>query len=127
MPPWVLPLLLIVSYLILTLATRLIADLKRPPSARARVGLRLFFLFAAKLRAAASTFTPDAELTRLLDELDAALARMDDGSYGLCEVCGKAIEPERLLADPHVRSCPDHLKPQPRRALEEDPELAAHI
>jgi len=34
-----------------------------------------------------------------------ALARIDDGTYGKCEACGKAIAPERLEAIPYTRYC----------------------
>jgi sigma-B regulation protein RsbU (phosphoserine phosphatase) len=80
-----------------------------------------------KLQVTASLFGANAEFTRLLDEVDAALARMDDGSYGLCEVCHDPIEPERLLADPLVRFCLGDLTAQQQQALEEDLELAARI
>ena len=35
-----------------------------------------------------------------IGEIDAALTRLDDGSYGTCEVCGLPIEPERLEVRP---------------------------
>ena len=66
-------------------------------------------------------------LTALLDEVDAALARMDDGTYGLCDECHTPIERERLLADPLVRFCIDDLTGEQRRALEGDLALAAQI
>lgn len=34
-----------------------------------------------------------------------ALTKMDAGTYGKCEVCGKPIEPARLEALPQARSC----------------------
>ena len=42
-----------------------------------------------------------------LAEIDAALRRIDDGTYGICEVCGKPIPPERLAAIPWARLCID--------------------
>ena len=42
----------------------------------------------------------------LLD-LDDALRKMDAGSYGTCEVCGKPIGAERLAAIPWARLCID--------------------
>jgi sigma-B regulation protein RsbU (phosphoserine phosphatase) len=68
-----------------------------------------------------------AELERLLAEVDAALARLDDGSYGLCGTCHDPIEPERLLADPLITYCIDHLTEHQRRDLESDLELAGRI
>jgi sigma-B regulation protein RsbU (phosphoserine phosphatase) len=67
------------------------------------------------------------EVNRLLAEVDAALARMDNGTYGLCEVCLDPVETERLIADPLVRVCIGDLTPMQKRALEEDLELAARI
>jgi RNA polymerase-binding protein DksA len=50
----------------------------------------------------------DASIGRvraLINELDAALARMDAGTYGACETCGASIPYERLEAIPYARSC----------------------
>lgn len=80
-----------------------------------------------KLQAAASTFHRPAELTQLLDEVDAALHRMETGEYGLCEVCHDPVESERLIANPLARLCLDHLSAREQRALEEDLELASQI
>jgi sigma-B regulation protein RsbU (phosphoserine phosphatase) len=70
---------------------------------------------------------PHADLTHLLHEVDAALARVSAGTYGFCETCHDAIESERLLADPLVRFCLDHLPASEQRALERDLQLAADI
>lgn len=40
-----------------------------------------------------------------LGEIEAALGRIEDGSYGVCEVCGKPIGAERLSAIPWARLC----------------------
>lgn len=80
-----------------------------------------------KLKAAANAFHRPAELTRLMEEVDAALKRMDMGTYGLCEVCHDPVEPERLLANPLARFCLGDLTHDEQRALEEDLELAAQI
>jgi RNA polymerase-binding transcription factor DksA len=37
--------------------------------------------------------------------VEQALARMDAGTYGLCERCGQPIDEERLDALPAVRLC----------------------
>jgi DnaK suppressor protein len=44
---------------------------------------------------------------RLLAEIDAALERIEQGTYGSCEVCGKPIDPERLEAVPWTTLCID--------------------
>ena len=36
----------------------------------------------------------------LIDEVEAALGRIEDGTYGTCAVCGKPIAEERLEAVP---------------------------
>jgi len=41
----------------------------------------------------------------LLDEVELALARLDDGTYGRCEGCGDLIDDDRLAELPIVRSC----------------------
>ena len=42
-----------------------------------------------------------------LDLVEAALARLDAGSYGVCEQCGKQISDERLEAMPQASRCID--------------------
>jgi DnaK suppressor protein len=43
----------------------------------------------------------------LLTQVDDALRRMDHGTYGSCERCGKQIEPARLEALPYATLCMD--------------------
>jgi hypothetical protein len=69
----------------------------------------------------------DASLFQLLTAVDAALSRIAQGTFGLCEMCHDTIEAERLLADPLVQFCLDHLTSAEQRALESDLSLAAHI
>ena len=40
-----------------------------------------------------------------LKEIDAALARIEDGGYGLCTGCGDAIALERLRVLPFAELC----------------------
>jgi len=42
-----------------------------------------------------------------LAEIDAALRRIEDGSYGTCELCGKPVADGRLEAMPAARYCVD--------------------
>ena len=44
---------------------------------------------------------------RILLQIEDALKRMDAGTYGTCERCGAAIEPERLEALPYATLCLD--------------------
>ena len=43
-----------------------------------------------------------------LDAVERALARLDNGTYGLCEACGERIADERLAAVPATRFCLTH-------------------
>ncbi|HEV2529800.1 MAG TPA: TraR/DksA C4-type zinc finger protein [Thermomicrobiales bacterium] len=43
------------------------------------------------------------DLQENLNQVNDALARMDDGTYGTCRRCGKPINPERLEAFPWVQ------------------------
>ena len=77
--------------------------------------------------AIAATDDGSGQLTQLLHEVDDALGRVEDNTYGLCEVCRDPIDPELLLADPLARFCLGDLTRQQQRALEEDLKLAARI
>ena len=64
---------------------------------------------------------------RVIEELDLALEKIEDGSYGTCEDCGDVITTARLEAMPTARLCieckaqqesgvlPDHVEPLRRR------------
>jgi RNA polymerase-binding protein DksA len=62
-----------------------------------------------------ATVTLDREIDYTLEEnaahvlaaIDAALARIDAGSYGTCSSCGQPIAPERLEALPYATQCID--------------------
>ena len=40
-----------------------------------------------------------------LAEIDSALRKLDDGSYGVCEICGRPVGDERLAARPTATRC----------------------
>jgi RNA polymerase-binding protein DksA len=40
-----------------------------------------------------------------LGEIDAALARLHEGTYGVCERCGQPVGDERLAARPAATTC----------------------
>ena len=46
-----------------------------------------------------------AKLRETLEEVEQALAKLSDGTYGVCEDCGDAIDPLRLEAKPAARYC----------------------
>ncbi|MGZ4258222.1 MAG: TraR/DksA family transcriptional regulator [Gaiellaceae bacterium] len=62
-----------------------------------------------------ATITLDREIDYTLEEneerviaaIDAALARIDDGTFGTCLGCGQQIGPERLEAVPWTTQCID--------------------
>ncbi len=43
-----------------------------------------------------------------LDDVEKALARIDDGSYGTCDMCGETISEARLGAIPATSRCINH-------------------
>ena len=40
-----------------------------------------------------------------LEEIDAAVERLRDGTYGVCDTCGESIARARLAAQPAARRC----------------------
>jgi RNA polymerase-binding transcription factor DksA len=48
------------------------------------------------------------QLEAEINDLDAALKKIDEGRYGVCEIGGEPIEPERLEAMPGTRTCIKH-------------------
>ena len=81
----------------------------------------------ARLRDAQFENAPDIDLSRLLSEVDAALVRVDRGTYGTCEKCHDPIEPERLIADPLIKLCLGDLTQKQLNAIQDDLQLAAEI
>jgi DnaK suppressor protein len=51
----------------------------------------------------------------LLDQTERALDRIDAGTYGVCESCGKAIGKARLLAFPRATLCVECKQREERR------------
>ena len=80
-----------------------------------------------RLLEASSNEAADASLRQLLVNVDAALSRLDAGTFGICEQCHDSIEADRLLSDPLIRFCLDHLSQEEQRALENDLTMAARI
>ena len=48
-----------------------------------------------------------------LDDVDAALRRLEEGTYGRCEACGQPIGEARLQILPAARYCPLHQEVAP--------------
>jgi RNA polymerase-binding protein DksA len=48
-----------------------------------------------------------AKLRETLDDVEHAITKLDDGTFGTCESCEKPINPARLEAKPAARLCID--------------------
>jgi RNA polymerase-binding protein DksA len=60
-------------------------------------------------------YTLEENSTRMLAAVDAALRRIEDGSYGTCASCGTEIAEERLEAYPWASQCIDCKREAERR------------
>jgi RNA polymerase-binding transcription factor len=49
--------------------------------------------------------TLSAQARAAVEEIDLAVAKVHNGTYGLCETCGTSIPRERLKALPHAALC----------------------
>jgi len=54
-------------------------------------------------------------LERLLEEVEDALERFEEGTYGICEDCGQEIDTARLKAIPYARLCLECQRKRERR------------
>jgi len=52
-------------------------------------------------------YTLEENEERLIAEIDAALQRIEEGTFGLCATCGNPIGDERLEAVPYTTQCID--------------------
>jgi DnaK suppressor protein len=52
---------------------------------------------------------------QVLVQIDEAIARIDNGTYGICDNCGRPIDEERLRALPWTTLCIDCKRLQERR------------
>jgi RNA polymerase-binding protein DksA len=58
--------------------------------------------------------TLEENSTHVLTEIDAALGRIEEGTYGVCKRCGNSIGEERLEALPWATLCIDCKRKQER-------------
>lgn len=49
-------------------------------------------------------------LKERLQDVQVALKKIEAGTYGVCEISGEAIDPERLGANPAARTCIKHME-----------------
>ncbi|MBI3997943.1 MAG: TraR/DksA C4-type zinc finger protein [Armatimonadetes bacterium] len=50
-------------------------------------------------------FAIENSVQDLLTQVEEALGRIEEGTYGICEICGQPIHPDRLRALPYARLC----------------------
>jgi len=85
-------------------------------------------LLAGRARLAEVLFGHEKQvIERLMNQVDAALRRIEDGSFGICEECHTDIGEEWLSQDPLTTVCLEHMTPKQQRALEYDLEVASHL
>lgn len=51
-----------------------------------------------------------AQLEMRFHHIELALQKINDGTYGVCEICHDAITPERLRVNPASRTCQLHME-----------------
>lgn len=77
--------------------------------------------YGSQAAAASQVFAQQRDLalreraTQQLELVDAALARLDDGTFGSCVTCGRPIAAERLEALPWAGQCIDCARGAPAR------------
>lgn len=54
-----------------------------------------------------TTIATEKILEKTLEDINKALKRVENGTYGICKYCGETINPKRLLARPIASSCID--------------------
>lgn len=62
---------------------------------------------------------------RQIREIDRALKKMDSGTYGICETCGKPIAMTRLKVIPWTRYCRKDAEKEEKALLGLDPSIIA--
>ena len=60
-------------------------------------------------------YTLEENSEHVLADIDAALRRIEDGTYGICTSCGRRIAEERLEARPWATLCIDCQRKRERR------------
>jgi RNA polymerase-binding transcription factor DksA len=80
-----------------------------PPAGRADSSLEAAVV---ELREPLSSEASIDEVDGVLDEVERALSRLDDGTYGLCSSCGEAIDESRLAGRPTTQTCTSCVTPE---------------
>ena len=95
---------------------------------------RKFVADLEAVRFALSHAIPDRDLEKVIHEcirrtlrqVESALRRLDDGRYGLCAECGRAIGEARLQVLPFADLCRDCQKARERALSEIRPPVVGH-
>ena len=53
----------------------------------------------------ASAGNAKAQIQGMVERIDEALDKLNEGTYGICASCGRPVEPERLEALPYATRC----------------------
>lgn len=48
-------------------------------------------------------------LEKRYNDIKSGLDKIKHGTYGICQICGKEIETDRLEANPSARTCKEHV------------------
>jgi sigma-B regulation protein RsbU (phosphoserine phosphatase) len=80
-----------------------------------------------RLDAAMARAGHNGEFERLMHEVDHALERIEQGTFGVCESCHEHVGDEWLRVNPLARYCIEHLNVEQQRELQADLDMASHI
>ncbi|MCL5287013.1 MAG: SpoIIE family protein phosphatase [Acidobacteria bacterium] len=80
-----------------------------------------------RLDAAMARAGRNGEFERLMHEVDHALERMEEGTFGICESCHEHVGDEWLRVNPLAKYCIEHLNLEQQRELQADLDMASHI
>jgi len=58
---------------------------------------------------------------KLLAQIEEALGKIENGTYGMCDRCGKPIDPDRLKILPHANYCMECLNKFPSKLIYSSP------
>ena len=61
--------------------------------------------FGSEMLARSQDLAYSANLDRSIETYEQALRKIDQGTYGICEQCGRPIDPQRLEAKPEAALC----------------------
>jgi sigma-B regulation protein RsbU (phosphoserine phosphatase) len=80
-----------------------------------------------KLQQVINNAQDPAQLSGLLQQVDDALERIGDGTYGICTICHEDIGNENLMVNPLLTICLSHMDRHQLQALQSDLEFAGQI